>query len=201
MSVARTHQLRWLFGSVLLMRLLYPFFSSPLDRLFSDPARHWDNALHFLHPSVMGSGDPYLYQLWLFGLQQLAGQSTAWILLGCGVLCASMPYGWYRALREFLPVSWALAGGALFALVPSFLGMYGYFMNETLLMSLTGFAFWLTLRARRKGTLGAFVTACALWLAVMFTRVVLSPIALLCLSWVVLRTPRPALKILWGLAL
>jgi hypothetical protein len=201
MTAVRSRELRWLFGSALLLRLLYPFFSSPLDRLFSDPARHWDNALHFLHPSVMGSGDPYLYQLWLFGLQQLTGQSTPWVLLGCGVLCAAMPYGWYRALREFLPASWALGAGVLFALVPSFLGMYGYFMNETLLMSLTGFAFWLTLRARRNGTLSAFVVACALWLAVVFTRVVLSPIALICLLWIVLRSPRPGLKLLWGLAL
>ena len=201
MTVARTHVLRWLFGSALLLRLLYPFFSSPLERLFSDPARHWDNALHFLHPGVMGSGDPYLYQVWLFALQQLAGQSTSWVLLGCGVLCAAMPYGWYRALRELLPASWALGAGVLFALVPSFLGMYGYFMNETLVMSLTGFAFWLTLRARRKGAVGAFVAACALWIAVVFTRVVLGPIALLCLLWIALRSPRPWLKLLWGLAL
>src|ERR1700691_1783508 len=129
-----THELRWLFGPTLLLRLLYPFCSSPLERRFSDPARHWDNALHFLNPSVMGSGDPYLYQVWLFGLQQLAGHSVPTVLLGCGVLCAAMPYGWYRALRELLPRPWALSGGVLIALVPSFLGIYAYFMNETLLL-------------------------------------------------------------------
>jgi hypothetical protein len=195
------HELRWLFGATLLLRLLYPFFSSPLDRLFSDPARHWDNALHFLHPSVMGSGDPYLYQVWLFGLQQLARQSVPGVLLGCGVLCAVMPYGWYRALRELLPRPWALGGGVLIALVPSFLGIYAYFMNETLLLSLTGLAFWLTLRARRKATVRAFVAACVLWLAVCFTRSVLIPIALMCLLWIALLPPRRWLKLLWGLAL
>lgn len=199
--VCGTHELRWLFGATLLLRLLYPFFSSPLDRLFSDPARHWDNALHFLHPSVMGSGDPYLYQVWLFGLHQLTGQSMPGVLLGCGVLCAAMPYGWYRALKELLPMPWALGGGVLIALVPSFLGIYAYFMNETLLLSLTGFAFWLTLRARRKATVGSFVTACILWVAVDFTRVVLSPISLVCLLWIALRPPRPWLKLLWGLVL
>jgi hypothetical protein len=194
-------ELRWLFGSALLLRLLYPFFSSPLDRLFSDPARHWDNALHFLNPSVMGSGDPYLYQVWLFGLQQLAGHSVPTVLLGCGVLCAAMPYGWYRALRELLPRPWALAGGVLMALVPSFLGIYAYFMNETLLLSLTGFAFWLTLRARRRPTVSTFVAACVLWVIVCFTRVVLSPIALMCLLWIALRPPRLWLKLLWGIVL
>jgi hypothetical protein len=195
------HELRWLFGATLLMRLLYPFFSSPLDHLFSDPARHWDNALHFTHPSVMGSGDPYLYQLWLFSLQHFIGRWPAAIVLSCGVLCAAMPYGWYRALRELLPRGWALGGGILFALIPSFLGIYAYFMNETLLMSLTGFAFWLTLRARRKATVMAFVAACVLWVAVCFTRLVLAPIALMCLLWVALPPPRQWLKFLWGLAL
>ncbi len=196
-----TRELRWLFGAALLLRLLYPFFSSPFDRLFSDPARHWDNALHFLHPSVMGSGDPYLYQLWLYALQRLPGQSMPGVLLGCAVLCAAMPYGWYRALRELLPAPWALAGGTLIALVPSFLGLYAYFLNETLLLSLTGFAFWLTLRAHRRPTVGAFVAACIVWVAVDFTRVVLIPIALLCLLWIALRPPRPWLKVLWGLML
>jgi len=93
--------LRALFGAALVQRLLYPFFNSPLQHLYSDPGRHWNNALQFLHPDVLGSGDPYFYQLWLFVLQRLAGVNSASgpsasgiILLGCGLLCAAMPYGW-----------------------------------------------------------------------------------------------------------
>jgi hypothetical protein len=197
--VLDTHQLRWLFGGTLLLRLLYPFFSSPLDRLFSDPARHWDNALHFFQPSIMGSSDPYLYQVWLAGVQWFAGSSVATIQLSCGLLCAAMPYGWYRALKELLPKRWALGGAVMMGLTPSFIGFYAYFMNETLLLTLTGFAFWLTLRARRRTTVGAFVGACCLWVAVGYTRVLLWPAALLCLGWVLLATPRRGLKLLWGL--
>src|SRR5580692_8732909 len=136
---------RWggLFMAVLVMRLLFPFFDSPLAHLYSDPLRHWENGRDFLHPSVMGSGDPYLYQLWLFCLRWIAGSSTAAILTGCGALCAAMPYGWYRALRELVPRSPALASAVLIGLWPAFLGPYAYFMTETLLLTLTGFAFWL----------------------------------------------------------
>jgi hypothetical protein len=193
--------LRALFGAALVQRLLYPFFNSPLQHLYSDPGRHWNNALQFLHPDVLGSGDPYFYQLWLFVLQRLAGVNSAsgpsasGILLGCGLLCAAMPYGWYRALRELLPVPWALAGALAIALVPETLGVYGYFMNETLLLSLTGFAFWLTLRAGRKGDVAAFAWGCLLWLGVGFTRVVLWPAALTSLSWSALTGPRPWHKV------
>jgi hypothetical protein len=199
--------LRWVFGADLLQRLLYPFFNSPLQHLYSDPGRHWHNALQFLNPDVLGSGDPYLYQLWLFLLQRLAGvpgtagSSVPWILLGCGVLCAAMPYGWYRALRELLPGHWALGGALLIALVPETLGIYGYFMNETLLLSLTGFAVWLTLRAQRKGSVQSFAGASLLWLAVGFTRIVLWPAALLCLGAGALRGSHPWHKLGIGVVL
>jgi hypothetical protein len=199
--------LRWAFGAVLLERLLYPFFNSPLEHLYSDPARHWHNAQRFLDPDVLGSGDPYFYQLWLYVLQRLAGAASAGaaanpgILLGCGLLCAAMPYGWYRALRELLPVPWALSGALVIALAPATLGIYGYFMNETLLLSLTGFAFWLTLRAWRKGSVPAFAWASLLWLAAGFTRVVLWPAAALALGWSIVSGPRAWSKLATGLSL
>ena len=91
MRTLSAREVRWstAFGGVLVLRLLYPFFNSPLTHIFSDPQRHWDNAALFLHPSVMGSGDPYLYQLWLFVLRQLADDSSAPILTACGALCAA----------------------------------------------------------------------------------------------------------------
>ena len=156
-----TQMLRIVFGTLLEVRLLYPLFNSPLSHLFSDPQRHWENALQFLHPSIMGSDDPYVYQLWLYLLQTLAHGSEVTVLLGCGLLCALMPYGWYRALRELMPVEAALGGAILMALIPDFWSIYGYFMTETLLLSLTGFAFWLTFRAHRKRTVGSFAAACA----------------------------------------
>ena len=65
-----------------------------------------------------------------------------------------MPYGWYRALRELMPRLPALRAAVLIGLWPPFLGGYAYFMTETLLLTLTGFAFALTLRALRRRRYG-----------------------------------------------
>src|SRR5882757_1136861 len=166
------HWMSWLFGAVLLLRLLFPFFNSPLTHLFSDPLRHWNNGLHFLRPDLMGGDDPFLYQAWLAALQFLSQGSEAWINLGCALLCVLVPYGWYRALREILPKTWALGGASLIGLWPSGLGIYAYFMNETLLLALLGVGFWATFRARRTGTAGAFALASFIWTCAAFTRTV-----------------------------
>ena len=187
MRTLSARDLRWggLFTAVLVLRLLFPFFDSPLAHLYSDPLRHWENGRDFLHPSVMGSGDPFLYQLWLFSLQRVAGSTMAAVLTGCGLLCAAMPYGWYRALRELMPRTPALMGAVVIGLWPAFLGLYAYFLTETLLLTLTGFCFWLTLRALRKRSVAAFAAAFAVWLATSFTRIVLLPVGLACvlLAW------------------
>jgi hypothetical protein len=188
-------------GLVLLARLLYPFFNSPLQHLFSDPLRHWENGERFLHPTVMGSSDPYLYQLWLFLLQQTTQGSGPWVLLGCGVLCAAMPYGWYRALRELLPKKRALTGALLIGLIPESFNIYAYFMNETLLLTLLGFCFWLTLRAHRRRTLGAFAVAALVWLCAGFTRTVALPMAAGCLAWLWVTQPQRFPKALTGVGL
>jgi hypothetical protein len=182
-SLLNERRLERLWGFVLVARLLYPFFNSPLDHLFSDPQRHWENGQKFLDPGIMGSSDPYLYQVWIFLLQHLARGSTPTILLGCGFLCAMMPYGWYRALRELLPKSRALWGALLIGLIPESVSLYAYFMNETLLLSLLGFCFWSTLRSHRKKTLTAFALASVLWTGAAFTRTVAVPMAAGCLLW------------------
>ncbi len=200
-SAGRIRALCVLFGAVLGFRLLYPFVNSPLAHLFSDPLRHWDNGQRLLDPSVMGSDDPFLYQVWLYALQHVAGGSGNVLLLGCGVLCALMPYGWYRAFRELMPVEASLLGGTLMGLIPDFLSLYGYFMTETALLALIGCAFWLTLRAVRRRTIGAFVLACVLWLAAIFTRVTALPLALIGLLWIWLPQPDRTLKLLAAVAL
>jgi hypothetical protein len=123
-----------LFELVLVARLLFPFFDSPLTHIWSDPQRHWDNAALFLHPNIMGSSDPYLYQLWLFAVRWISNDHPPVVQLACGLLCAAMPIGWYGALRELLPKPWALVGALIIALIPESISLYAYFMNETLLV-------------------------------------------------------------------
>ncbi len=191
-SIERREVLQWLFGLLLLVRLLYPFFNSPLDHLFSDPQRHWENGERFLHPDVMGSIDPFLYQFWIYALRQFAQGSAPTVLLVCGILCAAMPYGWYRALRELQSQERALAGALLIGLIPESIGIYGYFMNETLLLTLLGLCFWLTLRSHRKGTLGPYALAAAAWSCAAFTRTIAVPMAVSCLAWLWLtQTQKP----------
>jgi hypothetical protein len=60
------------FAALLIFRLLYPFFNSPLQHLFSDALRHWENGANFLHPNILGCADPRLYQAWMFALRSLA---------------------------------------------------------------------------------------------------------------------------------
>ena len=193
LQARRENWLRWAFGAVLLWRLLFPFFDSPLLHLFSDPARHWSNGGRLFAPDLIGAGDPFLYQLWIYLLRVISRDDAPTVLLGCGLLCAAMPYGWYRALREPLARRQALVGGIVIGVIPAFLGIYAYFMTETLLLTLTGFAFWATFRAARKRTLAAFALASALWAAAMFTRSIALPMALLCLGllWITQRQ-RPA---------
>jgi hypothetical protein len=176
-------RLRIAFGLLLLFRLLYPFFNSPLDHLFSDPQRHWENGASFLHPTIMNCADPRLFQLWIFALRALARGSAPTILLGCGLLCAAMPYGWYRALRELRPRRPALIGAILIGIIPESISVYAYFMNETLLLTLLGLCFWLTLRSRRKGTLAAFVAVVIVWACASLTRTVAVPMAFSSLAW------------------
>ncbi|MBV8063743.1 MAG: hypothetical protein JOY51_09110, partial [Nevskia sp.] len=106
-----------------------------------------------------------------------------------------------RALKELLPRAWAQATAVLIGLVPGFLGIYAYFMNETLLLALTGFAFWATFRAQRKRSVRAFALACALWLACGFTRSVALPMALLCLLCLWLPQRRKLAKAAVGVVL
>ncbi|MFI4866070.1 MAG: methyltransferase domain-containing protein [Steroidobacterales bacterium] len=193
--------LRWAFGVVLLWRLLFPFFDSPLLHLFSDPARHWSNGGRLFLPDLIGAGDPFLYQLWIYLLRVVSQGDQPAVVLGCGLLCAAMPYGWYRALRELLPRRAALIGGLIIGVIPAFVGIYAYFMTETLLLTLTGFAFWATFRAARKRTVAAFALASALWAGAMFTRSIALPMALLCLSTLWLTQQQRLVKAVSALAM
>ncbi len=181
--------LRIVFGTALAGRLLYPTVNSPLKHLFSDPQRHWDNGAAFLHPGIMGCIDPFLYQLWIFVLRGVTAGSAPAVCLGTGLLCATMPYGWYRALRELRCRRQALQAALIIALIPESIGLYGYFMNETLLLALLGFCFWSTLRARRKSTPAAFGVAALLWIAAAFTRTIALPLAVVCLGYLLSTLP------------
>ena len=173
-----------LFYSTLLLRFSYPFFFNPMDRLFSDPERHWQNGANFLKPTHVGGLDPKLYQAWLYLVRGVSRDDRILVALFTGLLCAAMAYFWYRCLREMFHKRDALLVGILIGLCPSLTSIYAYFMNETLLLPLLGLSFWMSLRAARKKTLPAFSLAAASWLLAILSRGIALPFALLALPYI-----------------
>jgi len=169
-----------LFGHALLFRFLFPFLYSPMEQLWSDPARHWHNGLRFFsNPQFMNGVDAKFYQLFMWAMAQTLVLHPQIILVISGLLCAASAYVWYKAAREVLTKTPALIVAIIIALHPSLLNIYSYFMNETVAILLMGLGVWLTLRTRRKGTPQAFLLACFIWVLAVHTRSSLIPAALL----------------------
>lgn len=166
----------------------------PLDAIFSDPGRHWDNAQDFLNPGPMGSGNPVFYQLFLALIQQLTSENRLALGLVTVALSLSLPLTWYLFAREVLTAKLSvLRVTAVITLLPTLSFMYMYFMTETVLLPLLGSALWLTWRSVRLSSRGGAFVAAIFWLACTLTRPVVLPVALLCLLWCVLRQRRRAL--------
>lgn len=168
-------------------RFQWAFSHNPLDYLFSDPARHYENGKRFFNPTFMGSVDPFLYQLYLWLVITISNQQSWIISMITGLLAASMPLFWYLFLKEMLPRSWAAIGCLVIAITPSLAVIYGYFMNETLLLNLMGLAFWLTWRSLRIRTFHSFVLAAFVWSLASITRFIAFPMACACLAYLMWR--------------
>lgn len=177
------HTLHAIFWLALLVRMALVFIYHPLDHLGSDALRHWSNGQKLFTPDMMGGIDPKLYQFWLYGLQQLAGEARFGIGLYTGLLSAAFAWCWLQALRVILPERWALGGGLAIALMPSFTMIFGYFMNETLLLTLIAAAIWRSLVAQRSLNLRDFAIAALLWALTCYTRSVALPLAFVFLAF------------------
>jgi len=163
----------------------------PLDGLFSDPGRHWENAKNFLAPFPTGGADPFFYQFWLHFLQVLTAENRT--ALGLVMLLHSWAYPatWYLFAKEVFKTRLAiLRFTSLVSILPTFSFMFMYFMTETFLLPLLGACLWSTWRARRLGTNKAFLLSVTLWLIAILTRVVVLPLAGLCIvvAWWSVRT-------------
>src|SRR5690606_31478011 len=119
-----------LFVLALIARFAAPIIDNPMSNLFSDPARHWYNAKHFLSPALVGSIDPKLYQLFLFIVKELTFGSETAIGIICGLMSVLTAYFWYRTCREMYCKKSALLLGFIIAICPSLFFIFEYFMNE-----------------------------------------------------------------------
>lgn len=171
-----------IFGYVLLYRFLFPFVYSPMENIFSDPARHWQNGLRFFSgPVFMNGVDAKFYQLFIWAIAQTLSLNAYIIVVLSGLLCSATGYIWYKAARELLPKYPALITAIVISAHPSLLLIYSYFMTETLVIFLMGLGVWFTLRARRKKTLKAFAAALVVWVLAMQTRSAMIPVAIISL--------------------
>ena len=130
-----------------LVRMVMPFVHNPLDHRWSDPGRWWGYTGTGVDTPPLALIDPVFYQAWLSFIAKFTLDIPVLVALYAGLLSALTPWLWYRFLRELLPGKRrALLGWAILAWLPSWIGIYGYFMTETLLLPLLGLALWLSWR-------------------------------------------------------
>jgi hypothetical protein len=173
-----------------MLRVHDAFSHNPLDQLFSDPLRHWDHAHETLAVGPWAVIDPPIYQMWLSLVQKWSLEVPVLVGAYAAMLSTITPWLWYRFLDAALDSRLlALVGWAAFAWLPSWIGIYGYFMTETLLLPLLGASLWQTMRADRKCTLSSFCGMAALWTLTGLTRGIAIPLGGMACLWVWLRQP------------
>lgn len=163
-----------------LYRIAYVIERNPMDHIWSDPQRHWEQGSETLRTDPMTLTDPILYQFYIGTLAKATLGNKGLVAFYTILLSLLAPWVWYRFLRELLSSKvLALSGWAILAWLPSWLSIYGYFMQETLMIPLLGASFWSTWRCHRKGTRNSFLLMCMFWLLAGLTRGVLIPLAAL----------------------
>lgn len=159
-------------------------FRSPMDLIYSDTARHWDNAKNFLNPGPMGSSNAYFYQLWLWAARQLTHDSR----LALGLMATGLSVGsvllWYLFARSVLRNKRnALIFAVVLCVLPTHIIMYQFFMPESVLVPLTGGALWLTVRASRGRRPWSFLLGVVFWISAILAKATALPMGILAVSW------------------
>jgi hypothetical protein len=198
------------------VRIWTVFLHNPLDAIFSDPGRWWEAGHQPLSLGPLNGIDPVGYQIWTSLVAKISAGYAPLVACCTAVLSLVTPYVWYRYVRELVPSSppqthnqspqnprglYALAAWAIISWLPSYIGIFSYFMSETLFIALFGAALWLSFRAMRKKTLGSFLLSIATWLAASITRVFALPIGIVLSAWVLFHSEKRKQKIWAALGL
>ena len=184
------------------LRIYNVIAHNPIDHLWSDPLRHWAHAKEPLTPSPMALFDQPVFQIWLSIVEKYTMGLGPLIAVYAAVLSIVTPWCWYRFLRETLSSkTLALAGWSALALLPTWIGIYSYFMTETLFLPALGLSLWMTMRAKRRQTLQSFMTMVACWTFCGLTRGIGIPLAAVAALWVWLGHPQKLRTTLWSVVL
>ncbi|MCW8127725.1 glycosyltransferase family 39 protein [Microbulbifer halophilus] len=172
---------------------------NPVDHIWSDPQRHWEQGTDVLRNDPMAMTDPVLYQLYIAALGKLTLKDPLLVAFYTILLSLFTPWIWYRFLRELQPhKALALSGWAALSLLPSWVAIYSYFMQETLLLPLLGAALYASWRCRRKQTLRSFLLMVFLWSLAGLTRGIAIPLAAVTCCWLWLEQGDRLRKALWS---
>lgn len=202
----RRRLLLWILYALIIagtiLRAVYIAGHNPIDFLWSDPQRHWEHGISLLRDDPFIVGDAILYQLYIAALAKVSLKIPGLIAFYTIVLSLSTPWLWYRFFRELQPSKLvAVAGWAVITWLPSWNSIFGYFMQETLMLPLLGAALWMTWRCRRKRTINAFLLMILIWALAGLTRGICIPIAALATVWVWLEQGHKVKKTVYGILL
>ena len=151
---------------------------NPINELWSDPNRHWVQGSETLRTDPMTFTDPAGFQVYISILARLTLKNPELVVFYTFLLFIVGTWAWYRFFRELFPTkNSALLGWAVLCWLPTYGNIYGYFMQETLMLPLLGGALYATWRAMRKETVPAFVVMVILWMLAGLTRGICIPFA------------------------
>jgi len=183
-------------------RIFICFVHNPMDYLWSDMLRHWNNGRAFPRGGYLGASDPIVYQAYVFVLQKISAGNRFLVAFASSLLSVLMPWTFYRAARNFgLQKSPALWVWVLIAWAPSLVVIYHFIMMETVLLLLEGMALWMTGRYLRKGGTAAFLDLVFFWTLACLTKPTVIPLAGICVLWVWWKKSTPLRPIALGAAL
>jgi hypothetical protein len=165
------------------LRVLWTVTHPPIDFVYSDAERHWFNATHPLETNPFAGIDPPAYELWLSLIARTTlGNRTA-LGIYAAMLSLAAPFVWFLFARTVLQRKvLALWFWAVLTWLPSWIGIFSYFFNETILIPLIGLSLWLTTR-ERPDTTGRWIGLNLSWILTCLTRIIALPVAAVAMAF------------------
>jgi len=165
------------------LRVVWAVTHSPIDFVYSDTQRHWFNATHPLEMNPFAGIDPPAYELWLSLIARITLGNQAALGIYAALLSLAAPFVWFLFARTLLERKiLALWFWAVLTWLPSWVGIFSYFMNETILIPLIGLSLWLTTR-ERPDTPARWIGLNLSWILTCLTRIIALPIAAVAIAF------------------
>src|SRR5215469_9865787 len=165
------------------LRVWWSATHPPIDFVYSDTERHWFNATHPLETNPFAGIDPPSYELWLSLIARITLGNRVALGIYAALLSLAAPFVWYLFARTVLERKiLGLWFWAVLTWLPSWIGIFSYFMNETILIPLIGLSLWLTMR-ERPDTSSRWIGLNLSWILTCLTRIIALPIAALTMAF------------------